>query len=55
MVHEQTIVDSHNVSMTLKISAKGDVYGEFSCKASTPDDLDKLIYQCKDLYYKHTR
>lgn len=52
---EQKIVDTFKVSMTLKINAKGEVFGEFNCKASSIDELDQLLYQCKDLYHKHTR
>jgi len=54
VTQEQTIVDSHNVSMTLKINAKGEIYGEFTCKAPNTQELAKLVDECKQLYVMHT-
>lgn len=54
MVQEQKIVDTNNVSMTLKINTKGEVYGEFTCKAPTTQELAQLLNECKELYIMHT-
>lgn len=55
MVQEQTMKDTNNVSMTLKINTKGEIYGEFTCKAYNTTELAKLLGECKDLYIMHTQ
>jgi len=54
VTQEQTMIDSHNVTMTLKINSKGEIYGEFTCKAPNTQELSKLLNECKQLYIMHT-
>lgn len=53
---EETVkaVDEKNVSMTLKKNVKGEVYGEFTVKAATVDELSELLAQMSDLYRMYT-
>lgn len=52
---EKIIRDDNKVSMTLKVNAKGEVYGEYTCKAETPEELSMLLNECKSLYLMHTQ
>lgn len=52
---EKVIRDDNKVSMTLKVNTKGEVYGEYTCKAATTDELSELLNECKSIYILHTQ
>jgi len=53
---EQTIktIDTFKISMTIKMNAKGEAYGEYTVKAENATEAEKLLNECTCLYRMYT-
>ena len=55
MVQDTQHVDAKPFSMTLKMNAKREFYGEFTVKADNIDDLEKNLALAGGIFMRHVQ
>lgn len=55
MEEENKQIEAKPFSMTVKMNAKREMYGEVSVRADTSEELEEKLMTALDIFYRHTR
>jgi len=55
MAEEQRQHADHNLSMTVKVSAKGEAHGEFTARGDSIEEIRQRVEEMKGLFFQQIR
>lgn len=55
MEEESKQIEAKPFSLTMKMNAKGEIYGEVSVRADTSDELEDKLIAALDIFHRHRK